>query len=409
MTAIILTMIIERPHEVERINSLKNWTMIYGRRKTGKTFLVKRYMDWDDYFFVKRDRTILDQNNESMTYDTFINILRRNIGENKVTVVDEFHRLGDDFFDLLHSIGDGGRVILVSSTLYLSKRFFTSGSPLTGLFAEIPMPIIDLKDTLRSTEEMDKDPKERLELALILREPLAARFVKDMNARELLGDMILFSRQTIPALVGEIFSEEERRLSGIYEGILRAVADGTGVSSGISSYLFSRRLIDKDDPSIIQNHLNNLMKVGILKRIKVYNKNRFVYKHASPLTNLFYYADEKYNITERELTSSEIKDIIHKKIPYLIEDAVREHLAKKEGMEEAVIQSSDMDMDVCLLKFNKPKVIGEIKWRTQIRSKDLSRAEDVLSRFDADRKFFFVPDKRDVSSDVLEVMDVTDL
>jgi len=50
-----------------------------------------------------------------------------------------------------------------------------------------------------------------------------------------------------------------------------------------------------------------------------------------------------------------------------------------------------------------------IKWRTQIRSKDLSRGEDVLSRFDADRKSFFVLDKRDVSSDLLEVMDVNDL
>ncbi len=409
MTAIILIMIIERPDEIRRIDSLENWTLIYGRRKTGKTFLVKKYMDWDDYFFVKRDRTILDQNNESMTYDTFINILKRNIGENRVTVVDEFHRLDDEFFEILHSIGDGGRVILVSSTLHLSKRFFSSGSPLTGLFAEIPMSIIDLKDTLRATAEMDTVLKERLELALVLREPLAARFVKDGNARELLGDIILFSRQTIPALVGEIFSEEERRLSGIYEGILRAVADGTGVSSGISSYLFSRRLINKDDPSVIQNHFNNLMKVGILKRVKVYNKNRFVYKHTSPLTHLFYYADEKYNITEREPTSSEIKDIIHKIIPYLVEDAVREHLAKREGMVEAVIQSSDMDIDVCLLKFDKPKVIGEIKWKTQIRSKDLSRAEKVLSQFDVDRKFFFVPDKRGISSDVLEIMDVTDL
>ncbi len=409
MTAIILTMIIERPDEIRKINSLDNWTLVYGRRKTGKTFLVKDYMDWDDYFFVKRDRTILDQENTSMTYDTFIAILRRNIDGKKVTVVDEFHRLPDEFFDLLHSIGEGGRIILVSSTLHLSKQFFSTGSPLTGLFAEIPMPIIDLKDTLKATEDSKISLKERLELAILLREPIAARFVKGVNKRNLLGDVIYFSRQTIPALVGEIFSEEERKLSGIYDGILRAVADGKGISGGISSYLYSRRSINKDDPSLIQNHLNNLMKVGILKRIKVYNKNRFVYKHTSPLVHLFYYADEKYNITEREPTPTELRNIINKNFPYLVEDAIREHLAMREAMAEAVIQFPECDIDVCLLKFKKPKIIGEIKWKDRIRKADISRAEDVLSRFDADKKFLFVPDKGGISSDVLEIMDVTDL
>ncbi len=402
-------MIIERPDEIKRINSLDNWTLIYGRRKTGKTFLVKNHVDWNDYFFVKRDRTILDQENESMTYDTFVTILKRNIDGNKITVVDEFHRLPDEFFDLLHSIGEGGRIILVSSTLHLSKQFFSAGSPLAGLFAEIPMPIIDLKDTLKATENVKASLKERLELALVLREPIAARFVKEGNARDLLGDIILFSRQTIPALVGEIFSEEERKLSGTYEGILRAVADGKGVSGEISSYLYSHRSIKKDDPSLIQNHLKNMMKVGILKRIKVYNKNRFIYKHTSPLVHLFYYADEKYNIVEREPTHAEIKDIIDENIPYLVEDAIREHLSMQKGMAEAVIRSPDRDVDVCLLKFKEPKIIGEIKWKKRIRPADLSRAEEVLSGFDADSKFIFVPDKRGISSDVLEIIDVTDL
>jgi hypothetical protein len=32
-------MIIERPDEAGKINSLSNWTMVYGRRKTEKLFL----------------------------------------------------------------------------------------------------------------------------------------------------------------------------------------------------------------------------------------------------------------------------------------------------------------------------------------------------------------------------------
>jgi|GEM_PF-4433175 len=59
---------------------------------------------------------------------------------NKTIVIDEFHRLEDDFLDFLHSIGKGGKFILISSTLYLSKKILTEKSPLLGLVAEMPLP-----------------------------------------------------------------------------------------------------------------------------------------------------------------------------------------------------------------------------------------------------------------------------
>ncbi len=403
-------MIIERPDIVKKINSLDNWTLVYGRRKTGKTFLVKNYVDWDDYFFVKRDRTILTHEQESLIYETFINVLKRNIDQNRITVIDEFHRLPEEFFDILHSIGTGSRIILISSTLYLSQKLLSSGSPLLGLFAEMPLSIIDLKDTLVAVNKLDISSKEKLELAVLLREPIASRFlIEDRSAREIFEDVILFSRNGMPALIGEIFSEEERKLSAIYEGILRAVAGGKLVSSEISSYLYSNKLIKKDDPSIIQNHLKNLRKLGILKRVIVYNKNRYIYKHRSPLVQLFYYADEKYNISEREPSSKEIKKIIDENISHLIEDAVREHLAKKHGLIEAVMETPDYDIDVCLLEFQKPKVVGEVKWKEKVSKSDITRAEDVLSQLGTEGQFLFVPKKDEVCSDELEVMDVTDL
>lgn len=402
-------MIMERPEEVDRLNSLDNWTLVYGRRKTGKTFLVKNYVEWDDYFFVKRDRTVLPQKGEAINYDTFINILRRNIEQGRTTVVDEFHRLPEGFYDLLHSIGSGGKIILISSTLHLSQKLLSTGSPLLGLFAEVPIHIISLKDSLKAVGGTEFNLKQKLELAALLREPITARFLGDKKPREIFRDVLLFSRNGIPSLVGEIFSEEERKLSGIYEGILRAVADGNLVSSQISSYLFSNKLIKKDDPSIIQNHLKNLKKIGILKRVKVHNKNRYKYKHKSPLIKLFYLADEKYNISEREPSPSEIEDIIDENIPYIVEDAVREHLAKEQGLIEAVIETPDYDVDICLLKFQKPKIVGEVKWEQKIKKEDVERAEEVLSKFEAEKKYLFVPDKKGVVSDKLEVIDAGDL
>ena len=151
-------MIIQRPEFTERIKNLNKWTLVYGRRKTGKTFLLRKFVPHDEYFFVKRDKTILTEQNdrmESMLYDTFTEILQRELSNDKTLVVDEFHRLGDDFFDLLHSMNKNGKLILVSSTLSLSKKILGKNSALMGLFAEIPIPIIHLSNTLKELGDKD--------------------------------------------------------------------------------------------------------------------------------------------------------------------------------------------------------------------------------------------------------------
>ena len=40
--------------EVEKVRSAKGWLLIYGRRKVGKTFLVRNFIDHDIYILVKR-------------------------------------------------------------------------------------------------------------------------------------------------------------------------------------------------------------------------------------------------------------------------------------------------------------------------------------------------------------------
>lgn len=62
-------------------------------RKTGKTFLVSNFVNYDE-FFVKVDKGILRKDGGSISYETFMEIVRRSLAENKVVVVDEFHRLG---------------------------------------------------------------------------------------------------------------------------------------------------------------------------------------------------------------------------------------------------------------------------------------------------------------------------
>lgn len=401
-------MIIIRPEDVKRIKESKKWTLVYGRRKTGKTFLVQQFVPFHEYFFVKTNKSILDKQNNSISYEVFLEVLKRSLAEERTVVVDEFHRLGQDFFDLLHALKKQGKLILISSTLFLSKKLLSSKSALLGLFAEIPLGLIRLNDALRALQPLGLNKKEWLELALLLREPLAVDYLDEkQHARELAAIVIARSLKTIPALIGEIFAEEARDISAVYEGILRSIAIGKVTSGEISSYLFSKKLLTKDDPSIPQQHLANLLSIGILKRIQVLNKKKFVYKHVSPLAKMYYYADEKYNLAERLVTEKEAMPVVNELMPRLIEDAVREALAEREGLRESIIEAADFDVDGCLLKFKKPVIVLEVKWRHVDRA-DIIKSEETLNKIDAPRKILFVPDKRSIQT-TLEVMDCEDI
>jgi hypothetical protein len=407
---IIENIVIERPRETKRINETKKWVLVYGRRKTGKTFLVENFIRYDEYFFVKKDRSIISKRGERViSYDTFLEILRRTLEENKTIVIDEFHRLGEDFFDFIHYTKKEGKLILISSTLFLSKKLLSSHSPLLGFFAENQISLIDIEDIVRVLRRYKLNKKELVEMAILLKEPLAIDYFDEKKKpKKILCEIIRGSIKTIPALIGEVFNEEERGISAIYEGVLRAVASGKITSSEISSYLFSMRLIKKDDPSIIQQYLTNLVNFGILKKVRIYNKDRFVYKHVSPLVRLFYYADEKYNISERIPNDQEIERIIDEILPRIIEDVIREFIANKLGLIEAIVETKDHDIDAYLLKFKKPEIAIEIKWK-KIRKEDIERAEENLFKVNARKRLMFVPDKKSLVSKKIEIIDIEDL
>ncbi len=406
--AIILMMIIERK-EIGEIKDINKWLLIYGRRKTGKTFLVEHFLDYDEYFFVKRDRSIISKKDETqISVDTFQTIFKRALKNQQTVVIDEFHRLGSDFLDLLQYTEKTGKLILISSTLFLSHQLFSKQSPILGFFAEIPLSIISLTDTVQALQSDQLDKKTLVEMGIILREPLTIDFFKKADKpRSFFAKIMKYNVKTIPALIGEIFIEEDRKISAMYEGILRAIAAGKTKSGEISSYLFSRKLLKKDDPSLVQQYLKNLIEVGIIRKIPVYRKNRFVYKHVSPLALIFYYADEKYNISERMLVESEITDIIDEIMPLIVEDNIRLFLSERFGLHEHIVQEKEYEIDGCLLKFKSAEIALEVKWGKRI---DFARVSENLSKVSAKRKILFVPDKNKIDktfSDI-EIVDISD-
>ena len=401
-------MIIQRPEELRRLEEGKKWILVYGRRKTGKTFLVENNLKYDLYFFVNRDRTIISKTEaRQVSYDAFLEVLRISLESGKTVVVDEFHRLGDSFFDFLHSSKKAGRLILLTSTLYLSMKLLSSSSPLLGLFKEVRISLISLKDCLKALQGREIGKRERLELAIMLREPIAIEYFDvARSARESLADILISSINTIPALTGEIFAEEGRSMSAAYKAVIGAIASGKIVSGEISSHLFSKRLIKKDDPSVIQQYLENLLKIGILRKLEIFGKKRFVYKIESPLVRLFYYADEKYGISDRKLSMEEAARIIDEIMPRIVEDNVREFLSESLGLRETVVEAADYEIDGCLLRFKQPSVLLEVKWKQKVSNKEVIHAEKNLDALKAERKILFVQDSKFVHSESLEVMDV---
>jgi len=402
--------VIIRRKEVKAIKPIKKWLLIFGRRKTGKTFLVENFLDYDEYFFVKRDRSIISKKDgKVINYETLASLIERSLLGGKTVVVDEFHRLGEDFLDFVHSTKKGGKLILISSTLFLPKSLFASRSPVLGLFAEVPIGLIGLDDTVKALKKPGIDRKFLAEMGVLLREPIAIDYYDpDEGPRKLMTRVITHSLKTIPALVGEIFTEEERTTSAIYDGVLRAIAGGKTVSSEISSYLFSRGLIKKDDPSLIQQYLSNLTGFGIIKRIRVHGRRKFIYKHVSPLVRIFYYADEKYNISERALDEKEMERLVEEMMPKVVEDNVRGLLAESFGLEESVAEARDFDVDGCLLRFREPEVALEVKWRDELGEGEARKIVERLGRLGAKRRILFVPDKRKVTVKGAEVVDILD-
>ncbi len=399
-------MIIIKRKKSKFINESRKWILLYGRRKTGKTFLIKNFVKFDEYFFIKRDRTII--NKKAISYETFTELLKEYVKNNRTIVIDEFHRLGSDFLDFLHSLGRGGKIILVSSTLYLSKKILSSKSPLMGLVSEISLDLIPLDSCFKEIYKLGFSRKESMELSIFSREPITIEHIrKGKRARDIIVEIMLVTRHTIPALIGEIFIEEERQISKIYEGILRAVSIGKNKAGEIANHLFSKKLIKKESSSSIQQYLKNLIEFGALKRVLIFNKKDYRYELVSPLMKLYFYADEKYNFSE-EANEEKAKRILSELIPRLIESSVREYLSNKYGLREAMISEKDKEIDMYLLRFKKPYLVGEVKWKKTTR-KDITRIENSLEKIKAKKKVLFVPNKKTLSSDILQIIDGKDL
>jgi len=375
--------IVERHTDEEKLKNLPRNLLVYGRRKTGKTFLVKHVFRDSHYFFVKRDGGVFcEKLEETLDYKSFIVILKRLFEENELVVVDEFHRLPEDFLDLIH-LKSPKNLILVTSTLHLVKKILGPGSPLIGLFYEYRVDLIDERDILVNLKKYISDLKSLVEYSVYLREPILVRsFKKGISLFELIKGFKL----TVPALLGEVFSEEEREFSAKYEGVLRAIASGKTKVTEIANCLYSRKLIKRNDHGLVSSFIDILCKIGLLDKIREFGGRRYYYYVSSPMVDLYYYLDEKYNFSERDLSEKYFRE----KLPRHIEIFFRNMLAKIFNLVPVAVVKP-YEVDIALAEFNRLKVVAEVKWRKSIDRSELKQVENKLYFFKNTRKILIVP------------------
>ena len=402
--------IIPRRIEVERLRSSLPWAMMYGRRKTGKTFIARRFLSFDKYFFVARDGVVLDlDTGEHYTYAEFVRLVRELLGSKSI-VVDEFHRLPPLFLDVLHADGVRGELVLITSTLWLSQRLLGSGSPLLGLVRPVKVGLVDEREIIA---HLSREFRGRglVEASTYLREVMLSPFFGGRDVVGFLAGYLYGNGPMLRELIGEVFREEERRLTEVYEGILRGVADGRHTSTELSTFLYSRGLIVKDNPGVTQKYLDLLTRMGLLERLRVYGRRKYRYYHLSPLLDLHFYLEAKYMYTEVETPRGYIEEVVEKKMPLHVEQYVRSLLAKIFGLQPVIIEKQGYEVDVALLRFNRLSVVAEVKWRLNVPSKSLRLAVERLERFKGARKILVVPEAARMSGlpgDV-EVWGVDDL
>ena len=406
MFFIVMTRLVITRESYEYIRNIigKKGIILYGRRKTGKTFFIKNLLKEARYFYVYRNKEIFDEKyNRILDFKEFQNILRE---INDIIIIDEFHRLGDKFLDFLHNYKNKNKLILITSTLHYFTEILGKENPILGYFVNVKFDLPKYKEIIKSLVKHSKiDLNKLVEYSIFLKEISFSDFFSE-NFDEFLYNCYLFSKTFFKNLLFEIFNEEERELTKIYYSIILAIANGYNTSSEISSKLYSLEVIEKDNPSLISPHLKTLEEIGIIRKVKIYGKRkRYLYYLSSIPMEFFLYLYEKYNLEERDIDIKTLKEEFEKREGLYVERFFAELISEIKNLPYETIKNPSLDIDFVILDKNKNVLeVYEVKLKEKIKYSDIKNIIKKFDRFKNIKKFLIVKDKNSVEKylDLLE-------
>ncbi len=387
--------IIRRPR-LDRFLSSPGRRLLYGRRKTGKTFYARLVLKDYQYFIVRRGGVFYDPlGDQEFDLGVFLRICESLDG----VIVDEFHRAPSRLFDAVQAGVCAGNLVFITSTLHYHKRF-TEGpeAPLKGLFSIMRVGLLSPLELLN--HDWPWRGRELIERLVFYQEPV-------MVGRSL-EDIVLSGREIARSLVGEVLWEEDTAYTSRFDAILEAVAAGKDRLAEIASYLYSRGLIASASTSHVTKYVDQLIRMGLLERIEVWGKRRrSIYRHVSPLTMTAYYLDAKYGFFDLPLTWGFVEKALANLVPLLVERFVERLLAETMGLKP--VRILEPEIDIALVEYRRIKLVAEVKWKKHISKSEIRRTEAKLARFEDAEKILVVPDQTIIPETSLEVWDAARL
>jgi len=344
--------ILER-RECKAFRELRRWTLVYGRRKVGKTFTLRRCLSYDLYVIVTRSGEALVED-EVWSLDSAVREAVKVLRRGGVAVVDEFQRMPERWWDLLASVHPSGMLVLSGSSFGVLRRVFDARSPLLGLFDVVKMGLIKYSDALAQTGDF--------KLAALWRDPWTIPLLDSADDAERRAFALYLSAM---GLIGEVFVEEERTLTKLYEIVLSALAEGEWNSAVIANYAAARGF--SVVASTVSAYLNRLADMGLVERVPIFRSKRYYHRIASTPLRLALYAEAKYHVSE----GRNARDL-----PWGVEMQfnIGELLAEAKGGELQYVPQGDVDFIVV----TKSGAIGyEVKMGPFSRS-EARRAADRI-------------------------------
>lgn len=401
-------LIIERS-EAREIEDQPGWVLLYGRRKVGKTFMLRNFIQHDAFVTVRRDRISYAAGlpmSRVTSPETLVDLVGLVLVDGGTVVVDEFQRLPGSFLDEVATFHPSGRLILSGSSLGVVSRVVGTGSPMLGLASVHHLGLVRPGDLLRGLA--DRAPATALPLAAYLRDPWLVPELEGRGSLEpFLHAVLRTSRTTVPALIGEVFTESDRSLSQVYEGIIRALGARLWKPGDIAARLHESSLLDTGSSAQVTQYLANLVDMGLVDRVPVLGKVRLkAYRLASSVMDTFYYLADKHGIDEEDRPRGEVRENLRGCVSRAMERFVGEIFSQR--LVGHVEYSFDPEIDFVITRGRKrrPVLAGEVRWG-RYSAGDVRAFQRKVEDLDC-RKVFVVPEARSQSTvDGVEVLDAS--
>ncbi len=371
--------------EIDIVKEAGPWILLYGRRKTGKTFIVENFIGYDVKYFVRRDRTILlsgEKSGRIKNLEEFYDEIKEDLLKDKRVFVDEVQRLPESFFDEISTVYPNGKLIMAGSTIGIREKVFSKNSPILGMVSGIKVGLINPLDALRALANMKLE--KAIEYATIIRDPWVIPFLSFKDILRDIYRILVLQRDTIPRLIGEIFTEEEKELTEIYSSIMMEVGRGNFDPRKMANNLYGKGLLTQPDPRLLQKHLNALVEMDVLRRVRVYKKKKYLYLFNSPIFWMYFYLSDKHNLEERMPNFNEVKENLRKALSFCIQFFFADLFSEIYGGEVQIFL--DPEIDFIIVRGKKPLVVGEVKWKVA-KDSELERFLNKVSRFSCEKLF----------------------